>query len=286
MNSAMDIDHLRSWVGRTMSATDAIDLRPVRALAATLDRSPDSLAQGQALPNAWHWLFFHDVQRQSDLGRDGHPAVGGFLPPVTLPRRMWAGGRLEIGHPLTIGETVTKTSTILSVDAKAGRSGALVFVTVRHDFQGDRGGAMVEEHDIVYRDIPGEGDAKPDPKTPREEPQWTQTHTPTSVQLFRYSALTFNGHRIHYDLDFCRKEEGYDGLVVHGPLIATNLLGLVHDNLPDRTVSRFEFKAISPLFDTAPYSICGRADDDQATMWATNMGGELAMTAKAELRDA
>ena len=285
MNLADNIDDLRNWIGRTMSATDTIDLKPVRALAATLDQNPDSFSRGHPLPDAWHWLYFHDVQRQSDLGRDGHPALGGFLPPVTLPRRMWAGGRLETGKHLTVGETVAKTSTILSVDAKTGRSGALVFVTVRHDFQGDRGGALTEEHDIVYRDKPDAGGAKPAPKFPRDEPQWSQTHTPSPVQLFRYSALTFNGHRIHYDLDFCRKEEGYDGLVVHGPLIATNLLGLLRDNLPGQSVGRFEFKAISPLFDTSPYTVCGRADNNRASMWATNARGELAMTATAELRD-
>ncbi len=286
MDAAPDTEHLRTWVGRTLSATDTIEIKPVRALAATLDRDPDAFANGQPLPVAWHWLYFHDVRRQCELGRDGHPALGGFLPPVTLPRRMWAGGRLEVGRPLTIGETVSKDSTILAVDAKQGRSGALVFVTVRHLFTGDKGGSMVEEHDIVYRDRPSRDDGKrPAPSFPNRDAQWTQTHTPTPVLLFRYSALTFNGHRIHYDVDFCRNEEGYDGLVVHGPLIATNLLALLHDNLPGKTVSRFQFKAVSPIFDTGPYSVCGRVDAGQVTLWACNTSGELAMTADAGIRD-
>ena len=288
---------LAAWIGRTHESRDVIATRPAIALAATLDH-PESFAPGAALPPAWHWMYFHEPVPMSALGRDGHPALGGFLPPVALPRRMWAGGRLAIAKPLSFGETVTRLSTVRAIEQKQGRSGSLVFVTVEHRFSGDNGGDMTEEHDIVYRDVapPGTKTAAASPAasagagTPPPSPDghgpadWLQIVTPSSVMLFRYSALTFNGHRIHYDLDFCRKDEGYPGLVVHGPLIATLLLDLPRRHLPGRRVARFSFRALAPLFHDRPFEIAGHAVDGKSlSLTALLPGGGIAMQAEVGL---
>lgn len=267
-----DIETLRQWIGKTESRSDVITPVPIAALAATLDIETPS----GPLPPLWHWLFFLPIHRQSELGPDGHPRRGGFLPPVALPRRMWAGGRLHFHQPLRAGETVARSSTIADVQWKEGRTGPLVFVLVRHEISGERGIAISEEHDIVYR-----GPSAPSPKTPAPDgASWERTVHPGDVLLFRYSALTFNGHRIHYDRRYATEVEGYPGLVVHGPLIATLLAGLVK-----QPISRFEFRAVSPLFDTGPFSVCGKPDGDGKTvaLWAKDAAGNLAMTATAGL---
>ncbi len=267
----LDIDHLREWIGKTETLRDTVTPVPIAALAATLDID----APRDALPPLWHWLYFLPIHRESELGPDGHPRRGGFLPPVPLPRRMWAGGRLEFLHPLRIGESITRTSRIADVRFKEGRSGPLVFVLVRHEISNAQGVALTEEHDIVYRDhSAAAGTATPAPT----DAAWERTIRPDDVLLFRYSALTFNGHRIHYDRRYATEIEGYPGLVVHGPLIATLLAGLVR-----QPMKRFEFRAVSPLFDTAPFRVCGKPEGDGKTirLWAKNEAGALAMTATA-----
>lgn len=279
-----DLEHLRQWAGKTDMRQDQITPAPAALLSATLDRDDPPPRAGDALPPLWHWLYFLPADRQSELDPDGHAKRGGFLPPVPLPRRMWAGGRFEFLRPLRVGDTLTRVSRIIDVKDKQGRSGPLVFVVVRHEVSGVDGLAMVEEQDLVYRDRTRPGDLAPDPQAAPGASAWERTIVPDDVLLFRYSALTFNGHRIHYDRRYAC-DEGYPGLVVHGPLIATLLLDLLRRNQPRESVARFAFRAVSPLFDTGAFTVCGDPDGDGKTirLWARNAGGGLAMTATATL---
>jgi 3-methylfumaryl-CoA hydratase len=281
----VNIDHLREWLGRTESRADVITPTPVAALSATLDREDPSPQAGDALPPLWHWLYFLPICRQSEVGDDGHPRRGGFLPPVPLPRRMWAGSRLQFHHPLRVGDTVSRVSTIVDVKHKEARSGALVFVLVRHEIRNAGGVALTEEHDIVYRDNPTPGEPVPKPQEAPGNHAWAREIHPETVLLFRFSALTFNGHRIHYDRPYVTEVEGYPGLVVHGPFVATLLLDLLRRNLPDARVASFAFRAVRPLFDIAPFSVCGKVEADGKTvkLWAKDSAGWLTLDATAVL---
>jgi 3-methylfumaryl-CoA hydratase len=274
----------KKWIGRTEMRVDRVTATPVAALAATLDRHDPFPKDGDPLPPLWHWLYFLPIHRQSDLGSDGHAKRGGFLPPVPLPRRMWAGGRLTFNAPLRVGERIERESRIVEVTQKDGRSGSLVFVVVRHAISGAAGVAIVEEHDIVYRGEPSAGERS----TPREAPvdaAWSHEIDPDPVLLFRYSALTFNGHRIHYDRRYVTDVEGYPGLVVHGPLIATLVGDLLRRALPGATLAAFSFRAVSPLFDGASFFVRGQPahDGKSVRLWAAKTHGDLAMDAKATL---
>ena len=279
----LDIDHLKQWIGRTEFQQDFAAATPVRALAATLDRDDPAPQRGAAVPPCWHWLYFLPVHRQSEIGPDGHAKRGGFLPPVPLPRRMWAGSQIEFKRWLEIGSAITRTSRIDDVSIKHGKTGPLVFVRVRHEIGDDAGVAIVDNHDIVYRDNPNPDDRPPPAQMAPTDSDWTRTIVPDDVLLFRYSALTFNGHRIHYDRRYVTDVEGYPGLVVHGPLLATLLLDLLHCNVPDATVARFAFRAMKPTFDTAPFHVCGRRDGTSIHLWAKHVDGALAMDATATL---
>ncbi len=280
----LDIDHLRSWIGRTESIHDVATVVPLRALSATLDRDDGATDLGTEVPPCWHWLYFLPLHRQSELGPDGHARRGGFLPPVPLPRRMWAGSRLEFLAPVRAGQAISRTSRIADVRLKEGRTGPLVFVNVQHEIRAEGQLAIHEEHDIVYRDLPATGEPAPAGVPAPANASWTREIRPDDVLLFRYSALTFNGHRIHYDRRYVTEVEGYPGLIVHGPLIATLLLDLLRRQLPTAQVRRFQFKAMKPIFDTAPFSVCGRMDKDQTVrLWAVTPEGHLAMDASAEL---
>jgi len=281
----VDIATLRRWLGRTESRSDRITCAPAAALSATLDRDDPEPAIDDPLPLLGHWLYFLPLQRQSEIGPDGHPNRGGFLPPVPLPRRMWAGGRLRFHHPLRIGNDVSRVSQIVDVSHKDGRSGPLVFVLVRHEISNDDGVALTEEHDIVYRDLPRTDVPAPTQRTARNDHEWEREIRPDDVLLFRYSALTFNGHRIHYDRRYVTTVEGYPGLVVHGPLIATLLVDLVRRNLPGASIASFAFRAVKPLFDTGPFAVRGRVESDGRTvaLWARGGDGSLAMDATAML---
>lgn len=279
----LDPEILGRWIGRQEEMTDVIEARTARLMQATLDRAP-TLQPGDALPPLWHWLYFPVVLPQNGLGRDGHPKLGGFLPPVALPRRMWAGGRFGFERALRLGETATKRSVIKDVRLKEGRSGPLCFVTVKHElFAGDTM-CFWEEHDIVYREDPAPGAPKPVPPEAPEGANWTRRVEPSAIMLFRYSALTFNGHRIHYDPQYSREVEGYPGLVFHGPLTSTLLFDLLLEQNPGCWISNYEFRAVSPLFDTAAFTLEGRREGAKADLWARNPEGRLAMTARAELR--
>jgi 3-methylfumaryl-CoA hydratase len=278
----VDIDHLKTWIGRTETLHDTVTPVPVTALSATLDRDDPPPEKGHVLPLLWHWLYFLPIARASQIGPDGHPKRGGFLPPVPLPRRMWAGGRYSFVRDLHVGEAISRTSTILDVSAKTGRTGTLVFVRVGHDIGGEDGIAIREEHDIVYRDLPAQGEAPPPPRLAPTDAVWSQTVVPNDVLLFRYSALTFNGHRIHYDRRYVTGEEGYPGLIVHGPLIATLLMELYRRE-DGRRLSGFRFRAVSPTFDIAPFSVHGSPTAEGAKLWAQGKDGDLRMDAVAEL---
>lgn len=285
--NAATVAHLQEWVGKTECLSDTITAAPVRGLSASLDRDDPSPIAGTALPALWHWLYFLPQHRQSELGVDGHAKRGGFLPPVPLPRRMWAGGRLHWSpqNLLRVGDTVQRFSTIASVKHKAGRSGDLLFVLVKHEIHNDKGLALSEEHDIVYRAAAQPGEVAATPVAAEAGAAWQREVYADDVLLFRYSALTFNGHRIHYDRAYVTGVEGYPGLVVHGPLIATLLLDLVRRHAPDAFITRFDFKAVRPTFDQHPLRLNGQLDADGRTvrLWAQDHDGWLTMQGSAEL---
>lgn len=276
---------VEEWIGKFERRSDRITPVPVAALAATLDRDDVYPRAGDPLPPLWHWLYFLPLHRHSETGPDGHPHRGGFLPPVPLPRRMWAGSRLQFHGPLRIGQDIARVSRIANVSRKEGRSGPLVFVQVRHEISNDGGLAVVDEHDIVYREHPKPGEPATDPIAAPAGAAWSREVRADEVLLFRYSALTFNSHRIHYDRRYVTEVEGYPGLVVHGPLIATLLLELLRDHLPQARVERFTFRAVRPLFDIAPFTVCGRPQSDGTivNLWAQDADGRLAMDAQAAL---
>ena len=283
-----ELEHLRDWIGRSETVQDAIYPTPVRALAATLDREPGGDEAGAVLPPLWHWLYFLPLHRQSEIGEDGHARRGGFLPPVPLPRRMWAGSQFEFRSPIRIGDRVARTSTIDDVTVKSGRTGQLVFVKVRHEVRCNEAAepSLVEFHDIVYRPAQGPGDVAPAPQAAPTDAPWRRTLVPDDVLLFRYSALTFNGHRIHYDRRYVTQVEGYPGLIVHGPLIATLLMDLLRRERPDADVASFRFKAVRPTFDLHPFDVSGQPQADGKTirLFASDHEGWLTMDATATLR--
>ena len=280
--------NLQDWIGRSETVDDIAAATPYAALSATLDQSDITRpAAGTPLPYLWHWLYFLPVVAQSDIGQDGHAKRGGFMPPVPLPRRMWAGSDFEFHAPLLVGDALRRTSTIIDVKEKSGRSGSLIFVKVRHEIRrnGSAGVALTEHHNIVYRAAPTPGDLTPPPQAAPAESAWERSIVPSDVLLFRYSALTFNGHRIHYDRKYVTEVEGYPGLVVHGPLIATLLMDLLRRQMPDARVLRFEFKAVRPTFDTRPFSIHGQPLPGGKTirLWGRDHEGWLTMDATATL---
>ena len=273
---------LREWVGRSETRRDVATVAPLVALSALLDRDDAEPRPGDAAPPLAHWLYFLPAYRESEVGSDGHALSGGFLPPVQLPRRMWAGSRLEFLRPFAVGAAIERRSTITTVAPKQGRSGPLVFVTVRHEVSDAGGLVLTDEHDIVYR---GESALAPAPARRAPEGEaWRREIRPDPVLLFRYSAVTFNSHRIHYDRPYATGVEGYPGLVVHGPLIATLLVDLLRRNLPRATLTRFSFRALKPLYDTAPFATCGISDAAARTarLWTRDAAGEATMEAAAE----
>jgi 3-methylfumaryl-CoA hydratase len=279
----VDIEGLRGWIGRTESRDDVVTAGPVAALSATLDRDDPTTKIGDRLPLLWHWLYFLPVHRHSELGVDGHARLGGFLPPVPLPRRMYAGGSVEVRRQLRVGDQISRISRVEDVTYKEGRTGRLVFVKVRHEISNRDGLALTEDQDLVYREHPKPGEAAPSLQAAPQDASWSRECRADEVLLFRYSALTFNGHRIHYDRHFA-EAQGYSGLVVHGPLIATLLADLVRRNVPATAISRFSFRALGPLVDTSPFWVCGRHDDGETVkLWATGPTGALAMEATAIL---
>jgi 3-methylfumaryl-CoA hydratase len=270
----MDIAHLKRWIGKSESANDVAAPGQRAGLAALLDHEAPPWKEGE-LPPLAHWLYFLGHARQSELGEDGHPKRGGFLPPVPLPRRMWAGGRVTFHAPIAVGAAIERRSTIKDVTAKTGATGEMVFVTVNHEIFSHNGLAIGEEQDIVFRGMPK---APPPPGKPdARTSQATRRIVPDPKLLFRFSALTFNAHRIHYDRDYARDVEAYPGLVVQGPLTAMLLMDHYLRAHPAARISSFSFRALRPLFDNAPFDLCRTGND----LWTLNENHETTFTAKA-----
>ncbi|BAE49683.1 FAS1-like dehydratase domain-containing protein [Paramagnetospirillum magneticum] len=269
------------WIGRTETVHDMASHAPLLGLAATLDHADPPWVAGE-VPPLGHWLYFLPRALERDIAADGHPHKGGFLPPVELPRRMWAGGEFSFMAPIPVGAAITRRSTIADVTEKTGRSGPMVFVRVEHEISTQSGPAMTEVHHIVYREAPRPGESLPPGEPEPAQAAWRRSMHPDIVLLFRYSALTFNGHRIHYDREYCRDVEGYPGLIVHGPLIATLLMDLFLRHNPGARVTGFTFRARRPLFDIHPFEVAGRPTPGGAELWAVDHQGNLAMGADVE----
>ncbi len=275
-----------AWLGKTETRTESLGPNPLRGFAALLDRAQTPSSQGSPLPPLWHWFYFLDATPQSGLAADGHAKRGGFLPPIDLPRRMWAGSQFRFHHPLRIGATATRRSRINDIKFKQGRSGRLAFVEVGHEYENPAGLAFSERHDIVYREArsahaPASA-AVPKPAPP--DADFERECRADAITLFRYSALTFNAHRIHYDRDYAREVEGYPGLLVHGPLLATLLIDELLRRFPGRPLLEYAFRVTQPIFDTEPFRLCGREPDaaGRTDLWIAN--GESAECLRGEAR--
>ena len=284
INQKLTEDSLKAWIGNTQCSEDTIEFGQVKKMLATLDEKL-ILKTGYPLPALWHWLYFLESSANSKLGNDGHTNLGEFLPPIPLPCRMWAGGRFSFLEPIKIGEILKKLSTVKDIKIKHGKNGPLCFITVLHELI-DRNGQLrlSEEHDIVYREKPVGLRQISKPLIFPEEAEWTKIITPTPVMLFRYSALTFNSHRIHYDRKYCQEVEGYENLIFHGPLTATLLVSLAVKKRPNRALSNFNFRSTAPLFDNSPFKIHGKqnaTDENKITLWAEGPSKGLAMEASA-----
>jgi 3-methylfumaryl-CoA hydratase len=276
------MDDYSDWIGRSETRHDMATAAPLVGLAALLDHDP---APPAIVPPLGHWLYFLPDARQSAIGDDGHPRRddGGLLPPVPLPRRMWAGGRVEFLAPIAVGAVLTRVTTIAAIRAKRGASGDLLFVTLQHEIAADGIPAIREEQDLVYRapaTAASPPPAEPAPASVPEPADAVRRVTPDPVLLFRYSALTFNAHRIHYDRDYARDVEGYPGLVVHGPLIATLLIDHALREMPGLTPTRFSFRAEAPLIDGMPFDLCLAREGDGARLWARDANGRPTMRAE------
>ena len=277
-------DDFSNWIGKTEKTTDDVTLAPLNAMAATLDKEAERFRPGDQIPSLWHWAYFLDPAPTTKIAKDGHPKRGGFLPPIPLPRRMWAGSRLHFINPINAGDHLSRKSTIKSISLKEGKSGSLAFVNVLHEISTPSEMVLSEEHDIVYREDhsskrPGSSANK---VAAPVSSNFSTLITPDPVFLFRYSALTFNGHRIHYDREYATQEEGYPGLIVHGPLLATLLIDTFAKHNPSFQIKKFEFRAINPVFDLNPFEVCGMNPngDGQASVWVQDHEGNLCMQAR------
>lgn len=277
--NAINLDFLRAWIGLESITEDTLSVRHARLMAATLGLPQAQFEAGVPLPPLWHWLYFLTGLPANELGRDGHPARGGFLPPVPLANRMWAGGRLEFHAPVALGASVRKRSVVTSVEHKRGRSGDLVFVTVRHEILHADKVVITEDHDIVYKQPTPPGASRP-AAAGMPTPSHSEPFEATSTMLFRYSALTFNGHRIHYDVDYCRDVEGYSNLVVHGPLQATLLAGLA-SRLGTRPVRTFRYRGVQPNLLGTPLTVNAAPTGEGLTLWTAQPDGAVSMQAEA-----
>lgn len=316
----VDIEYLKQWIGRSETVQDVLHAKPLVLFSATLDRQDPLPQEGDVIPPFWHGLYFLTATRQAELGADGHPPRGGFLPPVPLPRRMFAGAQVDFVRSLHVGQSVERRSTILGVSRKQGRSGEMIFLQLQHEISDAAGVCVVETQDIVYREDPGSAAANaqatsttkpsaaapqrdfpeaalhslrsdsklrgvsPAPTFPAMEALWSRTIVPDPVLLFRYSALTFIGHRIHYDYPYTTEVEGYPGLVVHGPLQATLLLDLLRREQPQCVPQRFVFRAVNPLFCTGAFRVCGApSGEGQYSLWIEDQLGNITMQATAQV---
>jgi 3-methylfumaryl-CoA hydratase len=280
MTGSLDLDHLRQWIGRSMQASDTVTAQLVRGLRATLFLDIGDPKPGDAAPFTVHWCLAQPVVAASELGPDGHPARGGFLPPVPLPRRMWAGGELEFVDTLRVGDEATRTSTIKDVTVKSGSTGTLCFVAVDHVIATTRGVAIRERQDVVYRDVTGNAAPARPPAAPPVA-RHRESHMADPVLLFRYSALTFNGHRIHYDRDYVTKVEGYPGLIFHGPMQAALLVEMAARLHGGTAPKKFSYRGVQPLFDGSEFSVNANETAGGIELWTANAAGQPTMKGTA-----
>ncbi len=275
----------QEWIGRQRQMEDHIRESTLSAMGATLEGIQQDFSRNGIVPALWHWLYFLDKAPQSQLANDGHEKRGNFLPPVPLPRRMWAASKLKFHAPLGVDEQARRESTIKSIEAKEGKSGSLVFVTVDHHVYGSKQLAISEEQTIVYRDH-SKDNSKVTGRKVEKAADFEKTIDPNILLLFRYSSLTFNAHRIHYDRDYATDIEGYPGLVVHGPLMATLLVGALQEQHSDKDLESFEFRAMKPVFDLTPFKVCGINPDGEgcAKLWIADSDNELCMQATAKMK--
>lgn len=285
--SNLNLEHLRQWIGRGDEAADIITPHLILRLRATLFREPVLPAPGDETPLTTHWCLAPPVVSFHEIAQDGHPAKGGFLPPVPLPRRMWAGGKLEFFERPRVGDEVRRVSKISDVVEKSGSSGLLCFVTVTHDIFTPRGLAIRERQDLVYREAPTPSASAAPASTAKAASQRQSSAAPSAqhsvsykadpVLLFRYSALTFNGHRIHYDRQYAMQEENYRGLVVHGPLQATLLAEFAADLRRGALPKSFEYRGVAPLFEGEQFSLNANEVDGGLDVWSADADGQPAM---------
>ncbi len=279
----IDIDHLRTWIGNTDVAEDVLSAGLVDRFRATMDEGAPPARDGEPAPQAIHWCLAPSAARQSEIASDGHAGKGGFLPPVPLPRRMWAGSRIDFRGDLRVGDRVARRSRVEKVDYKQGRTGELVFVQVSHEYETARGIAVREELDAVYRALEAPAASAAPQEKGAGAPSAADVRRaiePTAALLFRYSALTFNAHRIHYDRKYTMETERYPGLVVHGPLQATFLLRLAAE-IKGAPLREAAIRAVSPLFDSGPFSIAGKRANGGVETWSENGQGRTTMSVGA-----
>ena len=278
----LDLDHLRQWIGRSTEASDIVTAQLVKGLRATLFQDIGEPKAGDAAPWTTHWCLAQPVFPMSMLGPDGHPTRGGFLPPVPLPRRMWAGGEIQFLEPLRVGDETTRTSRISDVTMKTGSTGVLCFVSVEHTITTPRGVAISERQDIVYRDMGGAAPAA-SAKAPPPAPvaKHRETHVSDPVLLFRYSALTYNGHRIHYDRDYVTKVEGYPGLIFHGPLQAALIVEFAAKLHGGIVPKKFSYRGVQPLFEGGEFSINANETSAGMELWIANAESQPTMKGTA-----
>jgi 3-methylfumaryl-CoA hydratase len=275
----MENINLQEWVGKKEEIKDRIYTTPIKALALTLNYKDLKIAEGDLLPEIWYWLYFLPMVAMTDVGVDGHPKRGGFLPPISLERRMWASSRFKFHQNLIIGEEIRKTSEILKISEKEGKAGRMVFVTVKHLIQSARGVAVEEEQDIVYLPMP-KSFVQPEPNPIPIDLQWKEQYPIDPVLLFRFSALTFNGHKIHYDWRYTTEVEKYPGLVVHGPLQALLLFESAKKNNPGKKPVSYSFRAVRPIFEFDKLTVCGRSNPDGShDLFTANTDGNIGMQA-------
>lgn len=268
------------WIGRAETQTDLLDPFSVAALAATLNAPVPGA--GDIVPPLWAWLAFRPLAAMSEVGPDGHPKRGGFLPPIAQPRRMWAGSRCTFHAPIRAGDRLSRVTTITAIEEKTGAAGPMVFVTLRHALSAEGRLAMEEEQDIVYLPIPERFVAPPPQALGAVD--WREARATDPVMLFRFSALTFNGHRIHYDRTYASEVEKYPGLVVHGPLQAILLFDAARRHEPRLGPARFSFRGVRPLFDHDALSLAGKARPGGLDLFTATGEGLVAMKAAIEWR--
>jgi 3-methylfumaryl-CoA hydratase len=279
---SLDIEHLQTWVGRERRTGEVLSPFPARALAAMLDhvRLPED---GEPLPPAWHWLYFLDTPSAAETGCDGHPLKGGFLPPVPLSRRMWAAGSLDLMRPLRLGLPAEKISIIRAVEVKQGSTGTLVFVKLEHELRQEDSLCLREEQTLVYREMPATAVPLPAGDPAPAVPEQVRSIDVNPVFLFRFSALTYNAHRIHYDRDYATGTEFYPGLVVHAPLLAILLLDLAAQIRPGIAITQFRFRASRPTIDLGPIRLGGKCAGSEMTLWSSDLDNVVGLRASAML---